>query len=310
MADFTHPIHDDDHLAAQLAAREAASRQDAARVAPLRSEAAARALGLEVPRRAPIADDRLLVIPDPPAALPPPPPVAEPLDLTPVAVAAGSVPSAGPGPTPPPPSTPPSSGPWPMPLAGSDPGDPHHHAGADDRPVGVPPPGVVVPAGGPARVTTGVLAAAAAQRPKHEQPVMELRPTVLATDIDRLGDQLVVMRDRLELRDRHNGLRRTLALADITDVQVQRRLTSAVLLVSTRNGTDMAIKGLRPEAAEAARDAILKLRPVAMPVLAQLDERSLMRAIVELHRAGVLDDDELAEKTALVSRMAGRTLRS
>ena len=35
-----------------------------------------------------------------------------------------------------------------------------------------------------------------------------------------------------------------------------------------------------------------------------------MRAIVELHRAGVLDDDELAEKTALVSRMAGRTPRS
>ncbi len=294
MADITHPIHDDDHLAAQVAARDAASRQDAAVLAPLRSEAAARALGLPVPPRAPVVD--------------------EPLDLTPVAVAVatGSVPSDAGEPTPPAPTTPPappSPGPWPMPLADSDPRDRHDHRGSDDRPVGVPPPGVVVPTGGPARVTTGVLAAAAAQRPKHEQPVMELRPTVLATDIDRIGDQLVVMKDRLELRDRHNGLRRTVPLADISDVQVQRRLTSAVLVVSTRSATDMVIKGLRPEAAEAAREAILKLRPVEVPVLAQLDERSLMRAIVELHRAGVLDDDELAQKTALVSRMSGRTAR-
>jgi hypothetical protein len=175
-------------------------------------------------------------------------------------------------------------------------------ATAEERPKGLPP-GVVVPAGGPARVTTGVLAAAAAQRPKHERPVMELRPTVLATDIDRIGDQLVVMKDRLELRDRHGGLRRTLALADIDDVQVQRRLTSAVLVVSTRTTTDMAIKGLRPEAAEAAREAILNLRPVETSFLAQLDERALMRAIVELHRAGVLDE------TAMVARMSGRSSR-
>jgi hypothetical protein len=310
VADITHPIHDDDHLAAQLAAREAASRQDAAVLAPLRSEAAARALGLELPRPAPAADDRVVVIPDPPAAVlrppPPPAPVAEPLDLTPVAVGAGSMPADGHEPTAP---TRTSPGPWPMPLADSDPRAGQDHRAAEDRPIGVPPPGVVVPTGGPARVTTGVLAAAAAQRPKHEEPVMELRPTVLATDIDRIGDQLVVMKDRLELRDRHNGLRRTLALADISDVQVQRRLTSAVLVVSTRNATDVVIKGLRPEGAEAARDAILKLRPVDMPVLAQLDERALMRAIVELHRAGVLDDTELAEKTAMVARMAGRAPR-
>ena len=319
MADITHPIRDDDHLAAQLAAREAASRQDAAVLAPLRSEAAARALGLQLPRPAPAPahDDHVVVIPDPPAAvLPPPPPpapVAEPLDLTPVTVAAGGVPSDDRAPASSPPTSPPlsspSPGPWPMPMADNDtPAD--GRGPAEDRRVGVPPPGVVVPTGGPARVTTGVLAAAAAQRPKHEQPVMELRPTVLATDIDRIGDQLVVMKDRLELRDRHNGLRRTVALADITDVQVQRRLTSAVLEVSTRNATDMAIKGLRPEAAEAAREAILKLRPTEVPVLAQLDERALMRAIVELHRAGVLDDTELADKTALVARLSGRSPRA
>jgi hypothetical protein len=163
---------------------------------------------------------------------------------------------------------------------------------------------VFVPVAGPAAVTTGVLAAAKAQRTTVDEPVLELRPTVLATDIDRIGDQLVVRKDRLELRDRHNGLRRTLAIADIVDVQIQRRLTSAALVVITRTATDMVIKGLRPESAESARQAILDLRPAEMPYLDQLDERSLMRAILELHRAGLLDDVEMAEKTALVARMA------
>ena len=109
------------------------------------------------------------------------------------------------------------------------------------------------------------------------------------------------------LRDRHGGLRRTLAVADITDVQVQRRLTSAVLVISTRTATGMVVKGLRPESAESARLAILDLRPPVVPVLDQLDERALVRAILELHRAGVLDDREAADKTALVARMAGHS---
>ncbi len=68
------------------------------------------------------------------------------------------------------------------------------------------------------------------------------------------------------------------------------------------------IKGLRPEAAEAAREAILELRPPEIPLVSLIDERALMRSIVELHRAGVLDDDELAQKTALVARLAGRSI--
>jgi hypothetical protein len=281
VTDLTLPPHDD-ALAAQLAAREAASQQDAAVLAPLRSQAAARALGLPAPVPVPApVDDQPLVIPD--AAVPTPPAAAVPAPATPAASVAAA-----------------SPGPWPMPVPEA----------ADERARAFPPPGVVVPAGGPARVTTGVLAAAAAQRPRPERPVMELRPTVLATDIDRIGDQLVVMTDRLELRDRHGGLRRTLALADIDDVQVQRRLTSAVLQVSTHTATDLVIKGLRPEAAEAARETILRLRPADVPVHAQVDERALMRAIVELHRAGVLDDTELAQKTALVARMAGRSGRA
>ena len=265
MADITRRIDDDDPLAAQLAARDVASRQDAAVLGQLRSQAAARALGLEV-RHA---------------------------DPTPRVIPHGAFPGAAPSAT-----AAPAPGPWPMPGPDSVP----------EHPTGSPPLGVVVPTGGPARVTTGVLAAAAAQRSRPERPVMELRPTVLATDIDRIGDQLVVMKDRLELRDRHGGLRRTLDLADITDVQVHRRLTSAVLAVTTRASTDLVVKGLRPESAESAREAILRLRPTDQPAVTAIDERALMRAVVELHRAGVLDDVELAEKTALVGRLAGRPL--
>ena len=180
---------------------------------------------------------------------------------------------------------------------------------ATPEPTYLPPAGVILPSGGPARVTTGVFAKAKAKHPKGD-PVMELRPTVLATDIDRVGDQLVVMRDRLELRDRHGGLRRTVGLADIDDVQIHRRLSSAVLLVTTRTSTDMIIKGLRPEAAESARETIMTLRPLEDPFANQIDDRSLMRNLVELHRAGILDDTELAAKTAMVDRLAGRSGRA
>jgi hypothetical protein len=265
VTDLSHPHHADDPLAAQLAARDAASRDDAAVLAPLRTEAAARALGLPT-----LSHDGRGDAKSPP------------------------VPGAEHGPPPPPGTDAPSATTDP---ARAEPAKPF------------PPAGVIVPSGGPARVTSGVLAAAAAQRPRPERPLMELRPTVLATDIDRIGDQLVVMKDRLELRDRHGGLRRTLALADIDDVVVQRRLTSAVLVVSTRTATDLVIKGLRPDAADSARETILQLRPEEVPALGDQDERALMRAIVELHRAGVLDDTELADKTALVARMSGRSRR-
>jgi hypothetical protein len=290
VVDRARPSAEQDALRAQMEARERASRDDAATLAGLRARAAARALGVDAPE-APVAP------------------------VTP-AVAAAPLPS-GPATT------------GPLPLSseharaaarhGSDTELAEAPGGGPTTPAGgsTPPPaprpaaaGVVLPSGGPAAVTTGVLAAAAAQRPagrrEADQPVMELRPTVLATDIDRIGDQLTVLKDRLELRDRHGGLRRQLPLADIDDVEVQRRLTSAVLLVRTRTTTDLVVKGLRPEAAEEARAAILDLVP-STPDPGHVDERALRRALVELHRAGVLDDRELAEKAALVARLAGRT---
>ena len=290
MANTAHPPHADDALAAQMAARVDASRRDAAVLAPLRSEAAARALGLEIPPRpiVTLEDLQPQVIPDPIPEV-----VADAIpEVVLDAVLPHEIDEDAPASSP---------GPWPMPVA--------EESAAAAEPNHLPPAGVILPSAGPARVTTGVFAKAKAQHPKANLPVMELRPTVLATDIDRVGDQLVVMRDRLELRDRHGGLRRTVALADIDDVQIQRRLSSAVLLVTTRTSTDMIIKGLRPEAAESARETIMTLRPLEDPFPNEYDDRSLMRCLAELHRAGILDDTELAAKTVLVDRLAGRSGR-
>jgi hypothetical protein len=53
----------------------------------------------------------------------------------------------------------------------------------------------------------------------------------------------------------------------------------------------------------------MTLRPLEDPFPNEFDDRSLMRCIVELHRAGILDDTELAAKTVLVDRLAGRSGR-
>jgi len=248
------PTAGTDALQAQVAAREAASRADAAIQGSRRSAAAARALGLAWSRPDPDLHGGVA------------------LEEAPTGVADALAPPA------------------PRPTLTE---------------AGPLPPGVALPRGGPAARATGALAAAA-QRSRPEEPVMELRPTVVATDIDRVGDQLVVLRDRLELRDRYGTVRRTLDLDDIELVQVHRRLTSAALEITTRVATDLVIKGLRPESAEAARRAISELRPHGRAAGSEVDERTLVRALLDLHHAGILDDAELAAKKALVARRVER----
>lgn len=287
MAPTAHHQPFDDALAAQVAARDIASREDAAVLAPLRSEAAARALGFDLP------EGRLPAVPLA-GAMPLPTPAAS---VAPMASAEPPAPAQ-------PPSDPTTPADEPSPAVEPPPAVEH-----TPRPI---PPGVVVPTGGPAPVVTGVLAKARqeSRRADGAEPVMQIHPTVLATDVERIGDQLIVLKDRLELRDRHHGLRRTVNIADIVDIEIQHRLTSAVLVITTRTATDMVIKGLRPDTAESARRAILDLLPDEPGLPPGIDERILVKAILDLHRAGVLDDAEAAEKTALVARLVGRSDRT
>ncbi|HEY6532876.1 MAG TPA: hypothetical protein VIY72_11260 [Acidimicrobiales bacterium] len=297
MADLPPQYADDELLHVQLEARERASKEDAAIQRHLRSSAAARALGMPLPPPLPAPPDPPTYAADEPAdAVAPVDPADEVLieaqrlaDEAREATASDRDMADAPAPTE---------------AREVDVDPPELDQTPDTDSVDDEPPGVVVPRGGPAAVTTGVLAAAAAQRPKVEKPLLELRPTALATEIDRIGDQLVVMTDRIELRDRNGGLRRQLALADIQDVSVERRLTSAVLHLTSRTGADMVVKGLRPDLAEEAQAAVMALLP-EVPLINSIEEKALMHSILALHRAGVLNDTEMAAKTSLVARMAG-----
>ena len=161
-----------------------------------------------------------------------------------------------------------------------------------------------------------------APAPASPDPLLEITPSRLATDIEHIGDRLAIFADRVELRDRNDTVRQRIAGDEITDVIVQRKLTGAVLSIEAVTGPPIVAKGLRPEQAEEARNLIIrKTRRVgpasrqprrssagAAPgrprTTARIDEADLVRKLEDLHRAGVLSDDELAEKVALVRRLA------
>jgi hypothetical protein len=174
--------------------------------------------------------------------------------------------------------------------------------GSDERPA------VPFPTGGPAAVISTVFGAPAPDLAVPDTPLLELRPSALGADVDQLGDQVLVYVDRIEHRDRHGRLKRRMSLRDVTEVEVHRRLTGTLLEVHSHAGVALVVKGLRPEAAEQARELIAAHRPrprgVAAPARPEFDEAGLLRKLVELYRAGVLDDQELAAKTEVVAAMA------
>jgi hypothetical protein len=81
-------------------------------------------------------------------------------------------------------------------------------------------------------------------------PLIELRPSPLGADLDHLGDRLLVFEDRIELRDRTDHLRQSVAAPDITDVGVQRKFTGAVLTIAGRELEPIVVKGIKPEQAD------------------------------------------------------------
>lgn len=159
---------------------------------------------------------------------------------------------------------------------------------------------------------------------------MEVKPTPLKSDLDRIGDRLVVFKDRVELHDRNGGVRQTIRGDQITDVVVQKKFTGSAVTVESIDGTMIVAKGLRPEQAEEVRDLILRRTrrgdrpqstrpsstpprpaPVIAPEVAnkaRIDAADLLRKLDDLHRAGVLTTAELDEKRALVARLAEGSL--
>ncbi len=172
-------------------------------------------------------------------------------------------------------------------------------------------------------------------------PLLEVKQSALAADVEHLGERLAIFNDRVELRDRHDAVRQVVMGDDIADIVVNKRLTGAVLTIETVEGPVMVAKGLRPEQAEEARQLIMrKTRPTGpvqrtdrppaaksprsgpgpvtpshvdvvvpgtspRPTISSrpIDEADVLRKLGDLHRLGILTTQEYEDKIALVGSL-------
>ena len=158
-------------------------------------------------------------------------------------------------------------------------------------------------------------------------PLLEVKSSPLSADVENLGDRLAIFVDHVELRDRLDRVRQSIAGDDIVDVTVQKKLTGAVLTIESVRGDGIVAKGLRADQADEARRLILdKTQPVRLttdrttpsapsanagatttrqpaPRRPKLDEAALLGKLDDLHQAGVLTAHEYAEKVDLVGRL-------
>jgi hypothetical protein len=91
-----------------------------------------------------------------------------------------------------------------------------------------------------------------------EMPFMEVRGSALGTDIDRIGEKILIFADRVELRDRGNTVKQTIDYAQLAGVTIQKKIMGPTLLVQSRTGATMTAKALRPETATGAKAMIEK----------------------------------------------------
>ena len=162
-------------------------------------------------------------------------------------------------------------------------------------------------------------------------PFMEIKGSALATDLDRLGERILIFSDRVEQRDRGNTARRVVSYDMLASVDVVRKLMGPSLVITGMDGTTITAKALRPELASGAKAMIDKhaerfrgtgaapapdasapakaaepLRSDASTEPAPQDRSRpthkavLLGMLEELHAAGVLSSDELETKKALI----------
>jgi hypothetical protein len=89
-------------------------------------------------------------------------------------------------------------------------------------------------------------------------PFMEVKGSALGTDIDRIGEKILIFADRVELRDRNNGIRQTIHYHELAHVEVQKKIMGPSLVITSQAGATMTAKALRPELATGAKAMIEK----------------------------------------------------
>lgn len=168
-------------------------------------------------------------------------------------------------------------------------------------------------------------------------PLLELKPSALTSDLSHAGDRLAIFNDRVELRDRNLKIRQRITGEEITDVVIQKRLAGVILSIESVDQPAIIAKGLTIQQAEEARALIMKKtrragsaekpststgrtearapqgekpappvspsEPASKSPAVDPDESDLLRKLTDLHRAGVLTDDELEDKVRVVREL-------
>lgn len=117
----------------------------------------------------------------------------------------------------------------------------------------------------------------------------------LNVDVDRVGEELHVFDDRVDLIDRTGQPLRRIPRDQLTAVKIRKPLRHATITIRSNDAT-ITMKGVDPADAELVRDDLLGLteQPTrASAALARLDQ---------LVDAGLLDRKDLAAKRAEVLR--------
>lgn len=89
-------------------------------------------------------------------------------------------------------------------------------------------------------------------------PFMEVRGSALGTDIDRIGEKILIFADRVEVRDRNHTVRQTIPYDELASVEVQKKIMGPSLVITSVGGATMQAKALRPELASGAKAMIDK----------------------------------------------------
>lgn len=89
-------------------------------------------------------------------------------------------------------------------------------------------------------------------------PFMEVKGSALGTDIDRIGEKILIFADRVELHDRNHSVRQTIQYDQLSQVEVQKKIMGPSLIITSVAGATMTAKALRPELATGAKAMIEK----------------------------------------------------
>ncbi len=174
----------------------------------------------------------------PPAGAPTPAP--EPMPPTQEAP-----PAVKPPPVAPPPVASPPVEPLPVPVGESDAAPAEPDAAGDDGPIT------------PHQPLRGPTPLAAPMG--TDVPFMEVKGSALGSDLDRIGERILIFADRVELRDRSNAVRQTIHYDQLDEVEVQKKLMGPTLTVTSALGASISVKALRsPEFASGAKAMIDK----------------------------------------------------